>query len=261
MAIPQSQVPLLGNPGNFEELEGSFSSLQVWLGKLQTNFQVIQSAVLLGKVVLSATRANVPTTLAVGDEGTLYYVTDYNHLVRWDGSAWQFADDGNGHIVHCSAAKGLGWALCDGSTVDKLVVGAAALTTASVTLPNLTSTEAYLKTASSYNGSLVAAGGASGATAPSTDSQGGHDHGGATGSGGDHDHGGATGSPSALVGVEGLGAAQRPSDGHSHSISASGTHTHSISSVGSHSHTVDSHTHALGTLDPRHLNMLPYFRL
>ena len=255
------QVPLIGNPGNFEELEASFAALQVWLGTLNTNFQTIQAAVLTGNIIVSATRANVPTTLALGDEGRIYYVTDFDQIVRWSGTAWQFMGGTNGYIAHFSAAPGTGWALCDGSTVNKLVVGAATLTTASVILPNLTGTEAYLKTAASYTGSLVAAAGASGATAPGTDSQGGHDHGGATGAGGDHDHGGATGTPSSLSGVEGLGVASRPADNHTHSISASGTHTHSISSAGSHSHTVDSHTHGLGTLDPRHLNMLPYFRL
>ena len=255
MATVTSQVPLLGNPGNFEELEASFASLQVWLGTLSSNFQAIQAAVLTGNIIVSATRANVPTTLALGDEGRIYYVTDFDQFVRWSGTAWQFMGGTNGYIAHFSAAPGTGWALCDGSTVAKLVVGAAALTTTNVVLPNLTGTEAYLKTAASYTGTPVAAAGASGATAPGTDSQGSHDHGGATGS---HNHGGNTGIHGATVLADITVPTNAFSQSHSHTISGD---TASISSGGSHTHTVDSHTHGIGTLDPRHLNMLPYFRL
>ena len=262
MATVTSQIPSLGNPGNFEELEASFASLQVWLATLSTNFQAIQAAVLTGNIIVSSTRANVPTTLALGDEGRIYYVTDFDQFVRWSGTAWQFMGGTNGYIAHFTAAPGTGWALCDGSTVNKLVVGAAALTTASVTLPNLTGTEAYLKTAGSYTGSPVAAAGASGATAPGTDSQGSHTHTGTTDADGDHNHGGSTGSYTAADAAQ-AGAGQAVSITHAHSIGASGTHTHGFTtgSGGSHSHTVDSHTHGIGTLDPRHLNTLPYFRL
>jgi microcystin-dependent protein len=92
--------------------------------------------------------------------------------------------------------------------------------------------------------------GSTGATAPGTDSQGSHSHGGATGAGSAHHHtqnntyAVFSGGPGALVGGS-TAAIEVQVNGNTDDESA---HTHSISSDGAHSHTVNSHTHAAGTL-------------
>lgn len=77
--------------------------------------------------------------------------------------------------------------------------------------------------------------------------------GGSTGAGGDHNHGGATGTPSATQLTNDTGGANRPSDGHTHSISSSGTHTHTLTA---HTHTGPSHSHNFsGSAFPMHLHV------
>lgn len=72
-------------------------------------------------------------TLGARDAGFIGFVSDYGHMVRWTGSAWQFApgDSGSGYLQTFPVpAQGVGWGLCDGSTYAYLVVGGATLTTA-----------------------------------------------------------------------------------------------------------------------------------
>lgn len=119
--------------------------------------------------------ADQPTGLTADDEGYLYGVSDYGHLVRWSGSVWEWApgDPGNDYFQDFRAAPTqTGWAFCDGSTVARLTVGAATLTTTNVTLPNFNATPGFLQGGSAYSGpgidAAVAPGlsGTSGATAP-----------------------------------------------------------------------------------------------
>jgi len=76
--------------------------------------------------------------LGVNDTGLLYMTTDYRHVSRWTGTAWEWGDGerGGGYFV---ARAGLstdpGWKLCDGSVVAAQISAAGA--TASYTLPNL----------------------------------------------------------------------------------------------------------------------------
>jgi len=72
--------------------------------------------------------------------GYLFGATDYFHLFRWDGSAWNFAagDPGSAYVVagrdNATAPIGGLWALCDGNNAT---VAQANGTTAPVTTPNL----------------------------------------------------------------------------------------------------------------------------
>lgn len=48
----------------------------------------------------------------------------YNHILRWDGSAWTFGpgDGGSGFLANfLTPPTADGWAACDGSTVDFLL--------------------------------------------------------------------------------------------------------------------------------------------
>lgn len=99
--------------------------------------------------------ANKPTDLGANDVGFLFHATDYNHIWRWYGSGWQYApgDRVSGEIAWFTENPGVGWALCDGSNVTRTKSDA---TTASVTLPNLT-TGVYPKGGSTYTGNVNAA--------------------------------------------------------------------------------------------------------
>lgn len=82
----------------------------------------------LVKTQENLTRSNV---------GLLVWVTDFNHVLRWSGSDWAFAasDSGSGYYVDFDPATPpteIGWALCDGSTVDCLQADGSII---SVTLP------------------------------------------------------------------------------------------------------------------------------
>lgn len=231
---------------------------------------------------IHGTLAEQPTTLDASNDGLLFYVNDYGHVVRYNASlnAWEFApgDSGSGYFADFAITpQAPGWALCDGSTISYLVVGGAALATANITLPNLTGTPAYRKSAAAYAAAIVAAGGSTGTG--TTGAGGDHDHGASTGSNnpgtssnGAHTHtySGTTSGPDTAAPVFAAGALNNP---------ASNTHTHTYSgttsSDGAHTHTVDSHAHSIsasgththsapalgiGTLDPAHLNVLPYFR-
>lgn len=93
--------------------------------------------------------------LGTSDAGFVGFVTDYRHLVLWDGAAWQWLDgDQPGKFVHYSADPGIGWQICDGSATNFLVVGGGTLTTSNIMLPNTNAS--YLKDGP-YAGAIVAA--------------------------------------------------------------------------------------------------------
>lgn len=85
----------------------------------------------------SGTQASLPTPSA-SESGTLFYVTDYRHLLLWNGSAWEWGpgDAGSGFIAAFIAAPNpaTGWAVCDGAAVNVLNPTG---TTSSVTTPDL----------------------------------------------------------------------------------------------------------------------------
>jgi hypothetical protein len=79
------------------------------------------------------------TLLTAGDAGALFAVSDYNHVVRWNGTIFEFGpgDPGNGFYASFAVPPALsgGWQRCDGSATTYLVVGAATLQTAAFVTP------------------------------------------------------------------------------------------------------------------------------
>jgi hypothetical protein len=98
--------------------------------------------------------------LGAGDEGYLAFETTYGHLLRWTGTAWEFAPGSAGNKFRrdfLGAPQEVGWALMDGSATDYLTVGSATLTVTPITLPNLVGSSAFHKSASAYTGTIEAA--------------------------------------------------------------------------------------------------------
>lgn len=84
-------------------------------------------------------------TLGTADAGLLFEVLDYDHILRWSGSAWGW---GTGNPMPSgmyglfdTAPTTAGWQICDGSTVARLNADG---TTTDVTVKNVT-TPRYLK--------------------------------------------------------------------------------------------------------------------
>ena len=158
-----TDVPTLGTPQNWEELEQAFAGLQLWLGNLNgrvraandTATSAAAATAQRGDTIFVATRANVPA-MSASDEGTVYWVSDFAHFIRWNGTAWAFMDGGNRFFADHELAPGTGWALCDGSTVDALTLGAT-LSVTSVTLPNLSGLPSYKRSNATYSSTLVSA--------------------------------------------------------------------------------------------------------
>lgn len=192
-------------------------------------------------------------TLGAGDAGYVAFVSDYGHFVRWTGTAWEFApgDAGNGFFsMRPLAPQEVGWQLCDGTATDYLVVGGGTLTASAFTTPNLNGSAAYLKAAAAYTGTINAAGGASGATAPALS--------GSTASESSHTHTGVTGTENQSTSATLSGALDPlPSPNHTHNFTtgAGSAHSHGVGTLA-----VASHTHGIGTLDPANLATLVYFR-
>lgn len=93
------------------------------------------------------TLANILTGLGTGDVNLRNEVTDYSHVLVWNGTTWQWGDGdvGSGwYQLFESAPSGYGasaWAAVDGSTVARLNADGS---TTNVTLDDVT-TAAYLK--------------------------------------------------------------------------------------------------------------------
>jgi hypothetical protein len=223
--------------------------------------------ILLGQI--SGTLAEQPSGLTVDNDGLLYFVTDYGHLVRWDGSAgvWRFApgDDGPGYIQGFAVVpQATGWVLCDGGATTYLVAGSATLTTANFTTPNLTGTPSYLKLGAAYSGSGAAAG--------STSSDGGHTHSvsGSTANESAHTHDvnpaiDSTNADNGTTEVQaGVGATvAAASHNHTYDVpnttSSAGTaHNHGAGTLATGSD--GSHTHSLSGVELQRVTVLPYFR-
>lgn len=65
------------------------------------------------------------TRLGRAQTGLIVFVRDYNHQLMWTGSGWSYGpgDSGSGWYADfdpASVPSGVGWALCDSSTVNAL---------------------------------------------------------------------------------------------------------------------------------------------
>lgn len=107
----------------------------------------------------NAAVASIPT-LATTDAGFLFGVTDYDHLLKWSGSAWGWApgDGGSGFLTLFEIDPGTGWHLYDGT--PGVVYLKADGTTGTVTLPDLVSSgavAAFLEGGGTNSGPTAAA--------------------------------------------------------------------------------------------------------
>lgn len=196
--------------------------------------------------------------LGASDAGYVYFVTDYLHLVYWDGAAWQWLDgDVPGRFSHFYTDPGAGYQLCDGTATTLLQVGGATLTTAALTTPDLT-VAAYLKSTNGggYTGAPVAAAAPGASVSGSTAA-------GTTGNeSNDHTHTfSATTSDATWNAAISTGPVVTNQSTHDHSVSGttsgvSATHTHSIPALGAGTLAVTVDALA----DPRHLLAPVYVR-
>jgi hypothetical protein len=100
--------------------------------------------------VMATAQATLPGGLGSGDAGFLAYVTDYAHLLRWNGSAWGWGpgDGGSGFVQGFVVDPGTGWFLCSGSQATFLKADGTLGTTGSgsvPSLPNLTSSASLVE--------------------------------------------------------------------------------------------------------------------
>lgn len=107
-------------------------------------------------------RAAAPVDLTANDVGFLMNVTDFNHLVEWDGAMWQFGpgDNGNAYFQDFAALPSPieGWTLCDGRGSSYLGPGVNLAIVPFIT-PDLVSTPAYRKSGAAYSGVVTGGGG------------------------------------------------------------------------------------------------------
>jgi hypothetical protein len=88
--------------------------------------------------IQQGTLASLPTDLTTSDSGLLYFVTDYAHVLQWNGAGWQWAPGELGSDFIVAFVSGpnpaAGWQVCDGSVnVAKLNPDG---TLTAVTVPN-----------------------------------------------------------------------------------------------------------------------------
>ena len=108
---------LLATP--FLDSNGKIS--QPWVKYLQNATQQINAP--LGSDV-ETLQANLPANLTANAAGYLAYVTDYAHLLLWNGAGWQWGpgENGSGYVANFleGAGPGVGWHACDGSQQNVL---------------------------------------------------------------------------------------------------------------------------------------------
>lgn len=84
---------------------------------------------------ITVTQDSLPTNLTAADAGVLVNVSDYAHVLRWNGTGFEFADAGSGYTQAFLINPGTGWLLCDGTANVLTLLGDGTLDN-SVTLPN-----------------------------------------------------------------------------------------------------------------------------
>lgn len=130
-----------------------YQYFQLENGLLQTLVAATNRAIGVNLFTLAA-----QPSLGSGDVGYVGFVTDYAHMVYWDGAKWEWLDgDQPGRFGDFLQAPSVGWALCDGSATTLLAVGGATLTTVSVTTPNRAGTPNFLQSGAAYTGTINAA--------------------------------------------------------------------------------------------------------
>jgi hypothetical protein len=108
--------------------------------------------------MLSGPRASHPADLGSADVGFLFNVSDYVHLVRWDGVAWELVDAIGGYFLDSAITRGAGYQLCDGTVTDYLLDATTNLAVQPFTTPDETSglsVGTFHKSAAAYTGVVL----------------------------------------------------------------------------------------------------------
>ena len=186
----------------------------------------------------------LPKDRVGNDTGFLFYGIDYAHTWRWTGSGWEYApgDRASGEIAWFTAHPGDGWVICAGGVATRTFSTAS---TNTFTTPDLIG--AYAKGAGTYTGAVV----------PESGSV----SGGTTGPESAHTHTVTTadmmsdGANLPAIGAT-TGSAPFPDPYHLHRVAGQTV----TSGAGSeHSHTIGAM--AVTGVEPKHVDLLPYFRL
>lgn len=204
------------------------------------------------------TQATFPVLASLRPQ-TFIYVSDYVHMIYWDGTTPVFAGDQSGLLHLAESDPGTGYHLYDGATVNRLNADG---TVTSVTLPDLTTAgalAAFLEGGGTNSGPTGAVAptltGATGSTAVTVTGSTASGTAAIAGNTGNDD-----GSPQTVQ--SGTGATV-PAEPHAHPVGtiADSGHSHGVGSLAG-----EAHTHAVGTLavtatgEPRKLIRRPYYR-
>lgn len=170
---PPMRDAFIGQKGrNTDNNSGISRPWFLWLQSV-LNTLIAQTNAISGSTIVDSTQANLGVlagTLTPANTGQLVYVTDYNHMLRWDGTGFQWGpgENGSGYISAFlnDPSPTTGWQLCDGSGTTKLNSDG---TVTAVTTPNY-GIASYLKLGTAAAAGPSAASGVTGATSAGTPS-------------------------------------------------------------------------------------------
>lgn len=209
-------------------------------------------------VVYTQAQYAVAYAAGLGTDALFVFVSDYVHMIYWDGSAANFAGDQSGCISLWESDPGTGYHLCDGSTVNRLNADG---TITGVTLQDLTSVgalAAFLEAGGANSGPTAAtAPGFSGASATGNAA-----FNPANTVGGTANISGNTGNDSGTQIVAAGAGATVPAEPHTHSAGTIADSGH----IHAYTPTDTGHAHGKGTFavdstgEPRKLVRRPFYR-
>jgi hypothetical protein len=211
----------------------------IWL-KSVFDTLIAQTNAISGSTIVNSTQANLSIlagTLTPANAGQLIYVTDYNHMLRWNGTGfeWGPGENGSGYITPFlnDPSPTTGWQVCDGSGTTKLNSDG---TVSAVTVPNY-ATASYLKLGSAAPvAGPTAASGVTGATSAGTP----------TGTNSNPDTGNNSASTIVAAGVGATVAAD--------------PHTHPTTAPVFTGNAMTTHTHAPGSIELQRTQLKAWYR-
>jgi hypothetical protein len=208
---------------------------QQWFQSLVTSIQAALANIASNAITPSTQAGLAGLDLNSQDSGFLVEVTDYNHVLEWNGTGfeWGPGENGSGYIsAFLSAPTSIGWHICDGSVVSQLNSDGSLKP---VTLPNYT-TASYLKLAVTVN---------AGPNLPNGQSQ--------TLSAG-------TPSGTNAGNTSGVESADHDVQSGAGATVAASNHTHNVAGQVFTGISLPPHSHGPGTLDLQNTQLLAYFR-
>src|SRR3990167_6337687 len=111
--------------------------------------------------MFSAAFGSRPTDLGTNDTNFLLWVSVYNHIMKWGGTAWVFTDSPGGYIESRAIAPPVatGYQLCDGTATTYLAISGADLaeTAFTTTDENTAPAGVYHESIAAYTGVINAA--------------------------------------------------------------------------------------------------------